>query len=751
MSTPEKLVEALRAALKESERLRHINRQLSERADDPVAIVGMDCRFPGNVHSPEQLWELLVAGGDAVADFPGNRGWDYSALYDPRPGRPARSFVRQAAFLDDVAGFDAEFFNIEPQEALMMDPQHRLLLETSWTVFERSGINAQELHGSDTGVFIGIGYLYYNYGTYFYDSGEQFEGHRYLGNATNLASGRISRTFGFEGPAITVDTGCSSSLVALHSACHALRTDECGLALVGGATVMPHPGAFVEFCRYPCPALIAPDGRSKAFSAQADGIGFSEGVAVLLLERLSTALRQRHPVLALIRGSAVNQDGAKEGFEAPRGPAQGRVMQSALAAAGLTSDEIDAVEAHGTGTPFGDAIEGEAIAAIYGPGRTSSRPLWLGSVKSNIGHTQAAACAAGVIKMVLAMQHGMLPRTLHADEPSPHIDWQNSGVQLLTQAQPWPDTGRPRRAGVCSYGVSGTNGHVILEQAPPPTDAPTRPAAKDRLGRPLLPWVLSARTERALRAQARQLMERLTTNPALDLADVAFSLAICRAPFAHRAVVVGHNHDDALKGLAALTHSHDEDTLVRGTAVGGKLAFLIPEPFTPGQPAVVHGAEAAVALFRQLERWGVRPDLLLGEATGAWASLHTPVLRKTTNGWISAEESTPAQRSARTSKPVQHGRSLREHYVSTVVSTDGQGLATVRALDDWHLEGETGSQSVSERDAAQSTAISLVRVLAVLHVHGFSPNWREFFAGMDAGPVSLPTYPFQRQRYWPLP
>ncbi|MFI1184504.1 type I polyketide synthase [Streptomyces sp. NPDC020799] len=751
MSTPEKLVEALRAALKEAERLRQVNRELSERADDPIAIIGMDCRFPGDVHSPEQLWEFLASGGDAVADFPDNRGWDYSALYDPEPGRPAHSFVRQGAFLNEVAGFDAEFFGVEPREALMMDPQHRLLLETSWTAFERAGINAQELHGSDTGVFIGIGYLYYNYGTYFYDKAEQFEGYRYLGNATNLASGRISRTFGFEGPALTLDTGCSSSLVALHEACHALRTNECTIALVGGATLMPHPGAFVEFSRYPCPALIAPDGRSKAFSAHADGIGFSEGVTVLLLERLSTARRRRHPVLALVRGSAVNQDGAKEGFEAPRGPSQRRVIQSALAAAGLKSDEVDAVEAHGTGTPFGDAIEGEAIAAIYGQGRSRSRPLWLGSVKSNIGHTQAAACAAGVIKMVLAMQHGMLPRTLHVAEPSPHINWQDSGVQLLTQAQPWPDTGRPRRAGVCSYGVSGTNGHVVLEQAPPPADTAPRPTARDRLDEQPLPWVLSARSARALHDQAQQLLTQITADPALEVADVAYSLAICRASFAHRAVVMGHNRDDFLKGLASLTRGQDEDALMRGTAAEGKLAFLLPDLTTSGEPPAVHGTEEAVAPFRQLERWGVRPNLLLGEATEAWASSPAQVLRKTTNGWVSAQEFTATQGSASTSNPGQHGRPLREHGVSTVVSIDSQGLATVQALDSGPFDSQSGNQPRPTRGAARSATHALLRALAALHVRGFSPNWRAFFADMDAEPVSLPTYPFQRQRYWPLP
>ncbi|QCX82583.1 Phenolphthiocerol synthesis polyketide synthase type I Pks15/1 (plasmid) [Streptomyces sp. YIM 121038] len=750
MSTPEKLTEALRATLKEVEQLRQANRQLSERADEPIAIVGMDCRFPGGVRSPEQLWEVLASGRDAVTDFPVDRGWDFAALYDPLPGRAGHSFVRQGAFLDGVADFDADFFGVGAREALMMDPQHRLLLETSWTAFERAGINARKLQGSSTGVFVGIGYLYYNYGTFFYDNAEEFEGHRYLGNATNLASGRLSRTFGFEGPSITMDTGCSSSLAALHTACRALRTDECTLALVGGATVMPHAGAFVEFSRYPCDSLIAPDGRSKAFSADADGIGFSEGVAVLLLERLSTAVREHHPILAIVRGSALNQDGTKEGFEAPRGRSQRRVIQTALAASGLVADEIDAVEAHGTGTPFGDTIEGEAIAAVYGQGRPRNQPLWLGSVKSNIGHTQAAACAAGVIKMVLAMQHGVLPRTLHAEEPTPHIDWQGSGMQLLTQAQPWPNTGRPRRAGVCSYGVSGTNGHVILEQAPLPANRPRRLAARDRptSGPPVL-WVLSARTQKALRVQAHQLISRVAADPALDVRDVAFSLATCRAYFAHRAAVVTRHRDDFLKSLAALTCDHETDMVVRGTVSSGRLAFLLPSEDALGQPAAEPESERARAWFGHLERWGIRPDVLLSTAQEPGTSSRTPVLRKAAGGWATEGETATTPRTVSVSGPESHGRALREHGVTTVVSIDAHGLTTVQALDGPPDGGKNCGRPVAT--GGYPSADALVRVLAALHVRGFPPDWQRFFANTDAQAVSLPTYPFQRQRYWPLP
>ncbi|MFF4410835.1 type I polyketide synthase [Streptomyces sp. NPDC001404] len=744
MSSPEELVAALRAALKETERLRRANRQLADRATDPIAIVGMDCRLPGNVHSPEQLWDLLAAGGDAVSDFPDDRGWDMAALYHPEPGHPGRSFVRQGAFLDHVADFDAEFFGVEPHEALAMDPQQRLLLETSWTAFERAGINPQELQGSSTGVFVGIGYLYYNYGTYFHDNATEFEGYRYLGNATNLASGRISRTFGFEGPAITLDTGCSSSLVALHLACHALRSDECSLALVGGATVMPHPGAFVEFSRYPHPSLIAPDGRSKAFSAQADGIGFSEGVAVLLLERLSTALRLQHPVLAVVRGSAVTQDGAREGFQTPRGPSLHRAIESALAAAGLTSDDVDAVEAHGTGTPFGDAVEGEAITSAYGPGHSRTRPLWLGSVKSNIGHTQAAACAASIIKVVLAMQHGVLPRTLHAEEPTPHINWQGSRVQLLTRAQPWPATGRARRAGVCSYGVSGTNGHVILEQAPPTTVTRPRPITRDHPDPSPLPWVLSARNERALRDQAQHLITWIETHPALDTVDIAFSLAVCRASFSHRAVLVAHERDDFLTGLATLVHGRDDEALVHGTVVKGKLAFLIPSPATPGRRAAPHN-EQVMALLQQLGQWGIRPDLFLSETSRPWPLRGTPVLRQAADGWRLEGECTEVRSPRNTSSSTHHGRTLREHGVGTVLSISAEGHVTVRGPDGYH----DGSAMTPARAISLSTADGQVRTLAMLHVRGLSPNWRDFFTGTETQRVSLPTYAFQRRRYWP--
>ncbi|GAA1295094.1 type I polyketide synthase [Saccharothrix xinjiangensis] len=744
-TTPAQLLDALRASLKENERLRRQERE-------PIAIIGIGCRYPGGVRSADDLWDLVAAERDAIGPFPTNRGWDLEALYDPDPSVPGTTYCREGGFLYDADEFDAEFFGISPREALAMDPQQRLLLETTWEALEHAAVAPQDLRGSRTGVFVGAGHQ-----DYITDPGrapEGTDGYLLTGTADAVLSGRIAYTYGTEGPALTVATACSSSLVAVHLATQSLRRGECALALAAGVAVSASPAGFVEFARQ---RGLAADGRCRAFAESADGTGWAEGAGVLVLERLSDARRHGHRVLAVVRGSAVAQDGASNGLTSPSGPAQQNVIRQALADARLTAADVHAVEAHGTATRLGDPIEARALIATYGQDRSPDRPVRIGSLKSNIGHAQAAAGIGGVIKMVQAMRHAKLPKTLHVDAPTTQVDWSAGHVALLTDAREWETGGAPRRAGVSSFGVSGTNAHVVLEEAPPlPEREPGRVPT-------VLPWVLSARSAKALAERAARTRDLANEEAALDL---SWSLASGGGALKHRAVVITGPGTppagDVFAGLAAGTSPH----AVVGSAEPGAVAWYFAESTSGPVTSLYAEFPVFAAAVDELVAacpahvTGALTEELFGETTGEAGHLATFVTQVATDRLLRSWGMTPDS---------VLGRGIGE--ISLACATGELTVAQAWALVDGHRTGDetdlidTGGLSLVLAIGTREPAHDAVPVISVpahsaraaltgvaeAWVRGTPVDWTALFEGAPARRVGLPPHPFSRRRFWTEP
>ncbi|MEU3572849.1 type I polyketide synthase [Kitasatospora sp. NPDC036755] len=795
MGNDDKLRDYLKRATTELQQANRRLRELEARAHEPIAIVAMSCRYPGGANSPEDLWQLVADGRDAVSPFPENRGWDTEGLYDPRPGTPDRTYVREGGFLHDAGEFDADLFKISPREARDTDPQQRILLELSWELLERGGIDPASLRGSRTGVFAGVVYHDYAEG-----SG--------TGGLASVASGRISYTLGLEGPAVTVDTACSSSLVAVHLAAQALRSGECTLALAGGVTVMATPSSFVGFSQ---DRGLAPDGRCRSFAAAANGTAWAEGAGLLLLERLSDARRNGHPVLAVVRGSAVNQDGASNGLTAPNGPSQQRVIRQALANAQVSADQVDLVEAHGTGTTLGDPIEAQAILATYGRQRgANGEPLRLGSIKSNLGHAQAAAGVGGIIKVVEAMRHSLMPRTLHVDAPSPEVDWSAGKVELLTEARDWPRGDHPRRAGVSSFGLSGTNSHIVIEEAPeaPADAAPADEAAATEAAPGVVPVPLSGGGAAALRAQAARLHEHLTARPDERLLDVAYSLATTRTGLEHRAVVATAGRTELLTALQRIS----EGDLAPGAALGVARAGAITGFLFTGQGAqrlgmgrelyeahpvfaarfdevcaeldrwlerplreVVWGEDGdlldrtaytqtalfavEVALFALLDSWGVHPQYLAGHSIGELAAAHVAGV------WTLPDAARLVAARGRLMQALPGGGAMTAIEATedevTPHLTEGVDIAALNGPRSIVISGQAAAvEALAERFAAQGRRTSRLRVSHAFHSALMEPMLAEYatvageltyheptvaiVSGLTGGPGADLTDP----RYW---